>query len=501
MLFWFRSIRARLVFWYTLLVLSTLVAFGVASYYYTSQKLTESLDRSLGNEVRWVQNFIQPRSSKVKPSRRSIDALLARKGKPLPPPVTVPLDSARRDSMAKAVPADEAADEIWNQIYEHTLLSPKKTYIQVADRKGVILYRSYSMGDDSLSVPDTLAENSSMMGTMYLSGEAVRVAAARDANFTVLVGYPLAELREALENLYSNSVLLIPIAFGISVIGGLLLAHRSLKPVDDVTRRARQITAENLDQTIPERAVDDEIGRLVSTFNDMIRRLHDSFAQVRQFSGDASHELRTPLTVMRGEIEVALRSPKTPDQYREVLSSALEETLRMAAILDNLMTLAKADQGIVDTHLSEVRLDQLVEELYDDSTILAEPKSISVTVKERQPITIVGDRVKLRQLFLNLITNAIRYTPTGGAVSLSVARENGTALFEVADTGIGIPPGEIGKIFDRFYRVDKARSRELGGSGLGLSIAKLIAEQHRGRISVASEPHRGSTFTVHLPIS
>jgi signal transduction histidine kinase len=165
------------------------------------------------------------------------------------------------------------------------------------------------------------------------------------------------------------------------------------------------------------------------------------------------------------------------------------------------MTLAKADQGIVDTHLSEVRLDQLVEELYDDSTILAEPKSISVTVKERQPITIVGDRVKLRQLVLNLITNAIRYTPTGGAVSLSVARENGTALFEVADTGIGIPPGEIGKIFDRFYRVDKARSRELGGSGLGLSIAKLIAEQHRGRISVASEPHRGSTFTVHLPIS
>lgn len=501
MRFSLRSIRVRLTFWYTLLVLSTLVAFAVASYYNTGQKLTESLDRSLGNEVRWVQNFIQPRSSKVKPSRRSIDALLANKGKRIPAPQPAVLDSAARDSLAKIAPADEAADEIWNQIYEHTLLSPKKTYIQVADRKGVLLYRSYSLADDSIAVPDTLAEDASMLNTVYLRGEAVRVAAARDRNFTVVVGYPLAELREALENLYANSLLFIPIAFGISVIGGLFLAHRSLKPVDDVIRSARQITAENLDRTIPARPVNDEIGRLITTFNEMIRRLHDSFAQVKQFSGDASHELRTPLTVMRGEIEVALRSGKTPDQYREVLSSALEEIVRMTAILDNLMTLAKADQGIVDTHLSEVRLDELVQELYDDSEILAEPKDIRVSVEHTVPITIVGDRMKLRQLFLNLITNAIRYTPTGGRVTMAVSQDNGSATFAVRDTGIGIPAKELGKIFDRFYRVDKARSRELGGSGLGLSIAKLIAEQHRGSITVESEPDKGSTFTVHLPIN
>lgn len=492
MKFWLQSIRTRLTFGYTLLLLSTLVAFGITAYYYTSEKLTENLDRSLGIEVRWVQNYIQPRSSKVRATRRSIEALLTHREKQ--PPAVI-------DSLTGETQADEAADEIWNQIYEHTLLSPKKTYIQVLDKKGSILYRSYSLGEDTLSVPDSIDINTPRLATVFLHGEAVRMSAVRDKNFTIILGYPIAELREALENLFSILLVLIPIAVGISVIGGLFLAYRSLKPVDDVTRRARQITAENLDRTIPARTVEDEIGRLITTFNEMIRRLHDSFAQVKQFSADASHELRTPLTVMRGEIEVALRSGKTPDEYRAVLVSALEEILRMASILDNLMTLAKADQGIKDAELSEVHLDQLIRELYADSEVLAEPKNITMAITDIQPITIVGDRGKLRQLFLNLITNAIKYTPINGAVTLAVHRINGTATVGVADTGIGIPAQEVGLIFDRFYRVDKARSRELGGSGLGLSIAKLIAEQHRGSITVESEVHKGSTFTVHLPIN
>ena len=491
MQFGVRSIRARLTTWYTLLVLSTLLAFGAASYYYTSNTLSENLDISLGNEVRWVKDFIQPQASKVKPSKRSIDALL--RTKPKLKPITA--DSLSADSTA------QEADEIWNQIFEHTLLSPKKTYIQVADRRGAIIYRSYSLGADSLTLPDSLVLNATQLTTTHLHGEAVRAAVTKDRNFTILVGYPLAELREALENMFSIFLILIPIAVAVSIVGGFSLANKSLRPVHDVTTAARRITAENLDQTIPIRDIDDEIGRLISTMNDMIRRLHDSFAQVRQFSADASHELRTPLTIMRGEIELALRTTKTPEEYRRVLASSLEEILRMTSIINNLLTLAKADQGVHEVKLSEVNLAELIEELYGDSEALAEHKRIHVSLKNNIPITIVGDKVRLRQLFLNLIDNAIKYTPDGGSVTLSVERRNGMALFEVEDTGIGIPPQDINRIFDRFYRVDKGRSRELGGAGLGLSIAKWIAELHRGSITVKSEPDKGSTFTVHLPIN
>jgi signal transduction histidine kinase len=231
----------------------------------------------------------------------------------------------------------------------------------------------------------------------------------------------------------------------------------------------------------------------------MIHRLHQSFAQVRQFSADASHELRTPLTIIRGEIELALRSPKTPEEYRSVLESTLEEIMRLTSIIDNLLMLAKADQGTYHANFSEVDLKALVDELYEDSEVLAESKNIHVELRAGEPITIVGDRLRLRQLMLNLIDNAIKYTPDGGTVKLSLEGHNGSAVFAVQDTGIGIPLEEQEKIFNRFYRVDKARSRELGGTGLGLSIARWIAELHRGTIGVQSEPNKGSTFTVTLP--
>lgn len=488
-----QSIRARLTFWYTLLVLSTLLLFGGVSYYFTGRTLSDNLDISLTNEVRWVRDFIQPQASKVRPGKRSIESLLRRK----PPPPKAPADTTESEA------ATEAADEIWNQIYEHTMLGPKKTYIQVADRKGTIIHRSINLGLDSLAIRhDAVAINTTALMTTQLAGVgSVRIAATRDKNFTILVGYPLGELSDVLENLYIIFVILIPIALTVSVLGGFYLAKKSLRPVDEVTTRARRITAENLDQIIPERNVDDEIGRLIATINDMILRLHSSFAQIRQFSADASHELRTPLTVMRGEIELSLRSPKTPEEYRSVLESSLEEILRMSSIIENLLLLAKADQGLYELNFAEVNMVPLVQELFDDSEILAEPKNIHVELKQNTPITLVGDKVRLRQLFLNLIDNAIKYTPEGGSVTLSVERHNGMALFRVQDTGIGIPQQEIDKVFDRFYRVDKARTRERGGAGLGLSIAKWIAELHRGTITVQSEANKGSTFTVHLPIN
>jgi heavy metal sensor kinase len=490
MAFIFRSVRTRLTLWYTLLLLSTLVLFGVLAYYFTGETLEENLDLSLRAEARWMRDFIQPQASKIKPGKRSIDIILGKKARrPGSPELT------GEDSTA------EESDEIWNQIFRHSLQNTKKTYFQFSDRRGTILHRSYSLGTDSLVVIDTIHANSILLTTVYLNGDPVRIAATRDRNFTYYVGYPIADLRELLDNLFVILLVLIPIAVALSIVGGLALAKKSLQPVAEVTTRARTITAQNLDQTIPVRSPDDEIGRLITTINDMIGRLHASFAQVRQFSADASHELRTPLTVIRGEIELALRSKKSPEEYRRVLESTLEEILRLTSIINNLLTLAKAEQGLTTADFSEVDLNGLVEELYEDSTILAEGKNIAVSLKINTPITLVGDRTRLRQLFLNLIDNAIKYTPEGGSVSLSMEKQNGTAVFRVEDSGIGIPPEDIAKIFDRFYRVDKARSRELGGTGLGLSIAKWIAELHRGTIAVSSEPQKGSVFTVQLPIN
>lgn len=493
MAFWYQSIRTKLTVWYTLLVLVTLVAFGLAAYYYTRNQLSNNLDISLRAEVRWVKDFISPQASKVKPSKQSIDALLRKKSTTLPQRFIGPLPPD--------TPEAEEADEIWNHIFKHSLVSQKKTFIQVEDKKGVVIYRNYSLGLDTLSTPDHLPLDSIVVSTTHLGNEKLRMAMLRDRNFTILVAYSLNELDDVLENLFSIFLYLIPVTVGLSVLGGLYLAHKALAPVDDVTQRARKITAENLDQSIPPRDVDDEIGRLINTMNDMIRRLHNSFAVMRQFSSDASHELRTPLTIMRGEIELALRSDKSPEEYRRVLASTLEEIVRLKSIIDNLLLLGKADQGVVELQLEEVHLDELIRDLHGDSEVLAEPKNITVELKKAEPLTVVGDRGRLRQLFLNIVDNAIKYTPDGGHVAISVEQQNGTAVVAVEDTGIGIPPQDLDRIFERFYRVDKARSRELGGTGLGLSIAKWIAEVHRGSISVQSELNKGSTFTVRLPIN
>ena len=495
MTFWTQSIRARLTFWYTLLVLSSLLLFGGLSYYFTGRTLSENLDLSLKNEVRWVRNFIEPQANKVRQSKRSLDAVLRRQASP-----PAALDATEIDTSAQDTTAEQT-DEIWNQIFRHTLQSNKKTYIQFTDNRGTIIYRSYNLGGDSLAIRDSLEQEVTHVTTAQFNGEPIRIAALRTANFTYLVGYPVGEVSDLLDSLYVIFLVLIPIALAVSVFGGFALAKKSLRPVDDISTRARRITAENLDQSISVRNPNDEIGRLADTINNMISRLRDSFSQVKQFSADASHELRTPLTIMRGELELGLRSMKSPEEYHRVLESTLEEIVRMTVIVDNLLMLAKADQGTYTAEFSEIDLHTLVDELYEDSEVLAERKHIHISVKTNTPVTIVGDRIRLRQLFLNLIDNAIKYTPEGGTVTLAVDRKNSTALFEIVDTGIGIPHEDQTKIFDRFYRVDKARSRELGGSGLGLSIAKWIAELHRGSITVASAPQRGSVFTVTLPIT
>jgi heavy metal sensor kinase len=486
------SIRLKLTAWYTLILGVTLFGFGTTAYLYTQENLLASLDYSLRNEVVWLKNFIEPQARKVKLKQQRVKPLAQSKKQE---------KKVKRSHEVEVTEADSTEfDQIWNQIYEHTLLSPKKQIIQIRDRNGDILYKSYSLGKEDIIFED-IPFNTTKLVTIYdTQGQPLRLAVTQNAFAKIYVAYPEVEIGEVLGNLFSIFIILVPVAIILSVLGGWFLANKSLKPVDKITKTARDITAQNLDQRILSVDVDDEIGRLISTFNDMIGRLQSSFDQTKQFSVDASHELRTPLTIMRGELELALRSKQTNEGYRRILSSTLDEILRMSSIIESLLMLAKGDIGKSTFTFKGVALAPIIRELHEDCEMLAEKKHIRVNLETVENLTVSGDTVRLRQLVLNLIDNAIKYTPKNGTIALSLVRENGSAKIIVRDNGIGIPAEEQSKIFDRFYRVDKGRSREMGGTGLGLSIARWITEIHGGKIFVQSEINKGSQFTVLLPL-
>ncbi len=343
------------------------------------------------------------------------------------------------------------------------------------------------------------------------------------------VGMSLEGLQRERQNFLWALATLTPLALILAGGGGWLLANRALRPVDRMTQAARRIEAERLAERLEGAEVDDELGRLARTLNEMLARLEAGFAQVRRFSADASHELRTPLTILKGEIEVALRSAREPAEYQRVLESALEEVERMARLVDDLLMLSRADAGALRWDKEPVELDRLVEDIAKRGEILGRARGIQVGIQTLEPLIACGDEQRLRQLLLNLVDNAVKYTPSGGRITLSLRRVGGesdgpptagpdaAALHPIAsspdllagewaeiavnDTGVGIPPDALPRIFERFYRVDGARSREAGGAGLGLCIAKTIAEAHGGDIRVESGFGSGSTFTVRVPLA
>ncbi|MEZ4483643.1 MAG: ATP-binding protein [Syntrophotaleaceae bacterium] len=308
------------------------------------------------------------------------------------------------------------------------------------------------------------------------------------------VDQPLRALRSLLL-LYS------PAALVLVAVCGWFLAGRALAPVNIITRAMRKINADNLNRRLPVGRARDEISLLAETFNDMLADLEESFRKIRQFSGDASHELRTPLTILKGETEVALRWAKHPEEFRNMLESSMEEIDRMGRIIEDLLTLAKSEAGSKSLVIKPFSLSDLLQGIYLQANTLGEPKGIKAYLKLEvtEEIRLMGDELRLRQLFLNLVANAVNYTPEGGRVEIGLSVTDGEAVVTVSDTGIGIPAEHLPHIFDRFYRVDKARNREDGGTGLGLAIVKAMAEAHGGRVEVASTPDQGTVFTVYLP--
>jgi len=319
----------------------------------------------------------------------------------------------------------------------------------------------------------------------------------------VQVGEGLSTMENALERLRLMLLIFSPLAVSILCFGGWFLTGVLLEPVVRITRAARRINAGNLSQRIHVEDTKDELAQLAETFNSMLARLEDSFNRTKQFTADASHELRTPLAILKGETEVALHWGKDPEELRRTLVSNLEEIDRMGRIIEDLLLLAKSEAGEMRLDIREFSLGDLLQDLYLQGKTLGEPKNIDMALQLQvtEDIRIKGDQFQLHRLLLNLVNNAIKYTPENGHVEIRLAVEGDEAVLAVADNGIGIAAEHLPHLFERFYRVDEARNRAEGGTGLGLAIVKSIAEAHEGRVEIESTPGQGSVFSVHLPLS
>ncbi|MDH4268776.1 MAG: ATP-binding protein [Dehalococcoidia bacterium] len=313
----------------------------------------------------------------------------------------------------------------------------------------------------------------------------------------LIIGRSTKQIDQALHGLVRTLVIAVPLALALAAGGGIFLARRALKPVDKIAHTAEEIEETDLSRRINVNTKD-ELGRLAATLNAMIGRLEKAFQRQKQFTSDASHELRTPLAVIEAESTLALQKERPPSDYRQSLETISQESRQMSSLIDQLLTLARADAGKEQWNFTEVNLGKLISNLSTDIEVLCQEKGLSFQLGQAQDLVVKCDEARLRELFMNLLDNAIRYTPSPGTISVSLHREGQMAVVAITDTGIGIPAEDIPFIFERFYRVDKSRSRVEGGSGLGLAISRHIAEAHEGKIEVESQVGSGSTFSVWL---
>lgn len=481
----FRSLRFKLTLWYVLILGVLLISFSGLLYFTLSRSLYRDMDHKL----------------------RSLAELIA-------------AESASPLNKFSFGEIDQTLEASMN-------LKPVGKFIQVLDQSGRIGRQSENLKNVKLPISLQALRNASNGSISYETTYSFGNAPLRIITYPVRVNNQVAqiiqvassleEVEDTLNTLLIILMITVPSILMTASLGGLFLANKALKPVDRVTQTARMITSKNLNQRIQTLKVKDEISRLVDTFNEMISRLDHSFRQIKQFTADASHELKTPLTILKGEVEVTLRKKRMPHEYEQILVSNLEEINRMSKIVEDLLLLSKADIGEIRLNREKIPLNRFLQGLTEQMKILAQPKKIRIEISNHQEeIYVFGDPLRMRELFINLIENGIKYTEEGGSVLITLTKEAAPPVLPlgpadrrplyfakviVADTGMGIAEDDQEKIFNRFFRVDKARSREQGGSGLGLSICKWIVEAHQGNITVKSEPGKGSSFIVKLPLS
>lgn len=392
------------------------------------------------------------------------------------------------------------------------LYSPEANdrFIRVTSNDGRVIYASGAPKDGSfvparVPLPARTTRND-LLRKVTLPGNDLLVAAYRyvaggGASYWVEVGASSEPTDATVSQVLLMLGVGLPIAVCVAVAGGFVLVRRALKPVDRLSQKAAQITQHNVTERLPLMRTGDELERLSLSLNLMITRLEDAINSSKQFVADASHELRTPLAVLRGELEELAQNTQLTAQTCETLGSMLEEVDRLAEIVEGLLALSRLDTGEGKTDWVRFDLAELVVTTADQMSLLAEDKSIKVVCEAPESVIIEGDRSRLKQVVVNLLDNAIKYTADGGRITLKITQENGYAMLDVADEGVGIPAEALPHVFKRFFRVDGSRSRDRGGVGLGLSIVKSICDAHGARVEVSSVPGRGSVFRIRQPLA
>jgi heavy metal sensor kinase len=453
-------IRVRLTAWYFGVLAAAFALFGAVAFFAMRQSIQATVDESLRDRAAGIQAL-----------------------------------------MEQILP--EGPERLEDELREHSELREEGDLSQVCDQGGHWIYRSQLMKRYDVPVLETPNHK---LYNFERQGVPLRVLATTvyfaSRAYSVQVAAPMDDFNDALNHFRSVLLLLTPLLLLVASAGGYWMSRRALAPVDEITQAAQRISSRNLSSRLAVPQSRDELQQLSETLNGMLERLEAAFRRITQFTADASHELRTPVALMRTTAELSLRKPRAEAEYRAALTQILRELETTSGLIENLMVLARADSGVETLQFAPLDLGETFRESCRQGRLLAEGKQISFQEQIAPgPVIVEGDARALQRLFLILFDNAAKYTPAGGQVTASFMHAEGFAIADIRDTGIGIGEADLPHIFERFYRADKARSRELGGAGLGLSIGQWIAGAHGGVIEVESILGRGSAFRVRLPIS